>query len=561
MARMIPDIPPERGTGGSRAEGMLFQELKHGLPQDFLVFYGLGYLGEERAREGEVDFLVVHRELGMLAVECKGGGVSRDRDGRWWRHGDSGRCPMGKSPMDQAQENAKALLKELTLRWRRHVGNPYETLPLLMGHALAFPLHLPEDTGLPLEFNRKLLLSSRNLAGIEAWIRGAFEFWRAREDDRMAFDQQSFKRFNKYVLNPKFGIMQTLAGELNAGRPAFVRATEQQYQVIDGLLRFPRLRVEGGAGSGKTMLAAYAAEALANQGLNVLLLCYTRGLCKDLRHSMSTRSESAGRIDVSSFHIMAFRFAHDLELEYAYPPDDDEAKSKQFWMHDTADMIRTAIRSGAATKYDAIIVDESQDFPAHWWELVLDLFADPNEARLLLFCDPHQDIFERGSQIPEVKVIYPLTYNLRNTQEIGKVVTRLGDASLVPHPSCPGGEPPEVFEQTDGLAQVEELVTRLFMEEKVEPRQITILTPHSRKHSFLAGQTQLAGFELADKPGQREDRLLHCSIGAFKGLESDIVIMADIDPADERCNRKARYVAASRAMQRLYVFGRGDWLE
>lgn len=42
----------------------------------------------------------------------------------------------------------------------------------------------------------------------------------------------------------------------------------------------------------------------------------------------------------------------------------------------------------------------------------------------------------------------------------------------------------------------------------------------------------------------------------------DTVTLAatDIDPEDPRCDRNARYVAASRAKHRLFVFEKGDWL-
>ena len=55
---------------------------------------------------------------------------------------------------------------------------------------------------------------------------------------------------------------------------------------------------------------------------------------------------------------------------------------------------------------------------------------------------------------------------------------------------------------------------------------------------------------------ERAGAILHTTISAFKGLESDVLILADIDPEDSRCDRNARYVAASRAKSRLYVFGR-----
>ena len=56
-----------------------------------------------------------------------------------------------------------------------------------------------------------------------------------------------------------------------------------------------------------------------------------------------------------------------------------------------------------------------------------------------------------------------------------------------------------------------------------------------------------------------DNAILHTSIGAFRGPDSGVVIMLDVDPADPRCGVNARNVAASRARHRLHVFATGDW--
>lgn len=70
----------------------------------------------------------------------------------------------------------------------------------------------------------------------------------------------------------------------------------------------------------------------------------------------------------------------------------------------------------------------------------------------------------------------------------------------------------------------------------------------------------LGGVPLADSADARAGKVLHATVGAFKGLESDVVIFLDVDPSDERCDRRARYVAASRAKHALHVVAKGDWL-
>ncbi|MFU8805231.1 MAG: ATP-binding domain-containing protein, partial [Bradymonadaceae bacterium] len=89
---------------------------------------------------------------------------------------------------------------------------------------------------------------------------------------------------------------------------------------------------------------------------------------------------------------------------------------------------------------------------------------------------------------------------------------------------------------------------------------IAILTPHSPKNSILEGAAQLGEHKIVHEPSQWAEGVLHMSISGFKGLEAEIVIMLSIDPSDERSSGNARYVGASRARHRLYVFAKGDWL-
>jgi len=108
--------------------------------------------------------------------------------------------------------------------------------------------------------------------------------------------------------------------------------------------------------------------------------------------------------------------------------------------------------------------------------------------------------------------------------------------------------------------QLDTLIKKLLTTEGFRPDQIVILTPHSLKNSALAGVTSLGDTPLADLKERRSSAITHATIGAFKGLESDVLILVDIDPTDERCDRNARYVAVSRCRHLLYVFTRGDWL-
>ena len=64
--------------------------------------------------------------------------------------------------------------------------------------------------------------------------------------------------------------------------------TERQKVLLDSTRAIPRARFVGGAGSGKTWLAAEKARRLAKDGQRVGLFYYNKGLAEDLRREVST---------------------------------------------------------------------------------------------------------------------------------------------------------------------------------------------------------------------------------------------------------------------------------
>ena len=225
---------------------------------------------------------------------------------------------------------------------------------------------------------------------------------------------------------------------------------------------------------------------------------------------------------------------------------------------------------------------KEQAFAADWWEVLACLYPDPartddpdgacadaddHAGYLLVFHDPTQDIFERGGQVPShTGAVFSLPYNLRNTKRIAELVARLGDLPCRPHPDAPDGGEVIIRRQEPGpkaRGQIANVIRDLVGKQRVPSEQIVVLTPHSRPNSFLANQAALAGLMLVDEESERgEGTLLHTSIGKYKGLESDVVVLADVDMegGDPRSDRRAVYVAVSRARQGLFVFEQGEGL-
>jgi hypothetical protein len=558
MAQMIPPDPPPR-VQGKFAERELWEALRHGLSDDYAVYYGLGLLERERAREGEVDFLVLHRERGMLVVECKGKGVHRGPDGRWYRH-FNGRDEPTHNPVEQAQGQVKDLVKELRVRMK---GLFPDRFPFVHGHAVAFPLASRQDEALPLDAQDDIVLTADDLRRIGPWVDRALGFWRSSAGKvPEPLSPADYTRFRRQVLHPELHLIETLGSRLAVARAALARLTDEQVQILRGCFEMKRVRIAGGAGSGKTALALEAARRFARApGSHVLLICFNRMLGAHLGATVKSWGETGGQVDVTTFHALCRRAYESVGRAYAPPPAKDVEAALQFWNHTTPEVLLEALAVGALPRYDAIIVDEAQDLHAEWSLVLEESLKDRAGGRIVSFSDPAQKIFDRPTGVSEVPASYSLTTNFRNSRAIATVVRDLGRVEMEPHPRAPDGEPPQVHAYpgpSKVRAKLDELVGKLVAH--VPPEQITILTPHRREHSSLSGVTELGGVALADSADTRDGKVLHTTIGAFKGLESDVVILLDIDPEDPRSDRRARYVGASRAKLSLHVFAKGDWM-
>lgn len=124
----------------------------------------------------------------------------------------------------------------------------------------------------------------------------------------------------------------------------------------------------------------------------------------------------------------------------------------------------------------------------------------------------------------------------------------------------PATPPPDEQGTRAERAAIDDLVRTLVDGHDLTPAHLAIITPRTQPNSVLADCESIGGVPITTRLAEADDKLLHSSIGAFKGLERDVVIFADVDPDPPRCTPNARYVAASRAVNRLYVFETSDWL-
>src|SRR5260370_38256909 len=108
MARMYPEQLLDFVE--SSAERLLYKLFEVQLPDSFIVMHSVKWLMRDRRHhdhDGEIDFLIVHRELGMLVLEVKGGRIRMDmaRRQRYTKNRFNKETQSKINPFSQAERN------------------------------------------------------------------------------------------------------------------------------------------------------------------------------------------------------------------------------------------------------------------------------------------------------------------------------------------------------------------------------------------------------------------------------------------------------------------------
>lgn len=569
MAHMIPDQPPQsRDT--TKSEKSLWWDLKRKLSDEFYVYHSLPYLRAD-ANQGEVDFLILHRHYGMLNLECKGFGIDRDESGQWYRKDLNGQQRQMGDPTEQATDQIKSIVRHMREPAFRALGKPStHDFPVVYGWALAFPFSRTKDLNLPMSLEPEIVIGSTRITGdLEDAVIEAMEFYaQLVPANKMRLDEEQFAKF-RHVISPPMKIKRMMIGaQIDREKESFIKLSESQIRAVRQIMDNRRVRIPGGAGTGKTVLAIASAKWLAARGENVLLTCFNKSLGHHLREQVDD-ADLPGTIDAIHFHGLCCNIADkDLGGVLDYPDRDaSEQEHKEFWREESAFALMQAVDEGVLSvgPWDAIIVDEGQDFHKSWWPILADCYSDPETGRLVVFHDDEQAIFDHEPQVPTDCFKYGLYENFRNTKAIAKNLLQLADIDFTPHPGVPDGTDPVLYQQP-GPSKTRKLLAKLIDElvhdEGLDYGEIVILSPRSKKNCALQGAKKLGDHPITSDLGKWGKALLHSTIGSFKGLESNVVILIDIhDGKDGPCSRSDRYVAASRAIHRLYVFARGNWLD
>lgn len=521
MATFHPAIPPAKSPNSE----IKFRRAVADVP-GWIVLHSVGWQSRRHGRpgDGEADFVLIIPDHGILVVEVKGGGVEMAQ-GSWFSTGADGvRHPI-RDPFDQATES-KSTLHRFLKNARPWLG----TIPVF--HCVCFP-DIRIESGLSILGPRELILDKQDLRDPEGAIRRIAAHWEA-------WHRASEKEIQEVVglLAPTRTIRKALKDEVQDAEDALINLTRQQMEVLQALGRNKRAFITGGAGTGKTLLASEKARQASERGLATLLICYN-GLLKE---HLAGILRGTG-VEVESFHSLAIREAKKAGLNLPKNLDQSWFETRAVGdMLDAIDITRT--------KYDAIIVDEAQDFSADWMDAVLFLAKDIHSL-VYLFADSHQDLYSRGWRHLEGYAYFELSVNCRNTRPIAERVNRIFMEERQSN-KAEGPEPVfiEVPRFDSALREVTFQVNRI-LDEGLPKSKIVVLSDSKKViDELLTIRVNGLPFSDSSERGVRVE-----TIHRFKGLDCEVVILILTDFVLEWDFKRLAYVGLSRARSALYVLG------
>lgn len=410
---------------------------------------------------------------------------------------------------------------------------------------------------------------------------------------------QTEEKLLRYMIFPEIRVNKFTQDELFTVEPQDVKALDLSQESIAKNIGDGHRILKGVAGSGKTLVLACRAKYLKTiyPDHKILVVCYNNSLCNHLKHMFG--EDCAEHIDVLNFHSLVKQIT---QANLSMLPKEKQLDYNSRVGQILLDYIEQNLLSDTQ-KYDAILIDEGQDFAQEWIIGLSKLVKE--ESNHILFCyDPAQNIFNRkkpswrsvGLQVQGKKPV-ELSKCYRNTKEILDIAKAFlnpkqldslqnsqDDYDRVLDPDtgeCKAGEYPSIYHQNDvrHLADLIVRKIRQLIQSSISARDIAVLQAKSAEYDVFIAElnTKLATylpetkadfiFSSAEKKALdlQKNTIKIMNVESSKGLEFPYVFFVGMDymprlgeNRDVDSERKLAYVGMTRAQNKLFILGCED---
>jgi len=517
--------------------------LANQLPQDWIVVCNVAWAlqnDQGLVRDGQCDFVVLVPGLGMVVLEVKGSRSVRVGDnGIWYRQETDRRTgqvraevAIDEPPPEQACRNMHTLARAVCDRL------PRQRFPGAFAFLVAYPNGRVESPSTL--YDPSTVVPSQDMHRLERRIRSALEA-RIHQPLGSEFTADMAGRVAAILSNASFRIAPHDA-PLDADEDAvdLDELTRQQFAALRGAFELPRVAIVGPAGSGKTLLALWKLDALLEEGKRALYVCFNKALAEHLKLVNPEMSAAITSVDRLFYQIAGIADGHRI--------------GGKFFTEELPSLVQdVAAELPLLSKYEAIIVDEGQDFGELRLLALLEMLTPAGQW--LFFADWQQNVFNLTKQEPiGAEVTFRLYHNCRNTQLVNAATNGCCELSVVHMPGVPLGAAP-ILKKGWGTTAAAAAWAAAY---ELGPEGGAIfLSPFKLENSCLASARRARGLEVTEdiallgKPGF----VYFSTIRSFKGLEGKNVVLlhANIPGRSLALSPDDLYVACTRATGRLAI--------
>lgn len=552
-------IPANISEFASNGERLLYQKFKNDeTASDLIVLHSVFTSRRMKAVSGELDFLILAPNRGIFALEVKHGDVMR-RGGEWMYADRSGKyVRKTQSPFAQVHSTMHSIrnyILEKTLidpalnsrlekcLWSSAVAfTSSTTRPDLGVEARDWQVILRNDLTLPIA-----ALIKRLSDGAHKSVRH-FDWYDSKDSRPKESDCQKIAEF----LRGDFEINYSSINRLTDGESLIESFTKEQFELLDFVRYNDRCLIQGGAGTGKTVMAMEIAKREIEAGKKVAFFCYNKKLAANLESSLKSAFPDSKKIFVGGLHKY---LAEATGVEF---PAGREDLNRYFREELPMEFLIRNEDLDEEKKFDCLILDEAQDLISPYYIEVFDtilksglangrwvFFGDfSNQA---IFSEDPEESFNLLNEKSTFTIFPPLKVNCRNTKKIAEYNSKVTGAEPPDFRNgSVDGEPIEtIFVDEDEINTEIEKLLREMLQSGISLEKISILSPRKLENTTLKDSNLVRNF--------LENGLTFSTIQSFKGLENSIVLITGFKEIKSAEAKRLLYVAISRAKLKLFA--------
>ncbi len=521
MAKMYPDNI-ELFYDATASEKKVYYALKTQLPdKDFEVFYSVKWQRKrkDKVEKSEADFVVTSPKYGILCLEVKGGtNISIDAESGWHLDDSEGGRDLNESPYDQA-EKSMYYFKDI------YEGINHIKYPGIYAAGAAFPFYnLSEELVAQISNrNSECTIMFKDMSFIGDKIKKMFKAWGGESFGNRLYSKQSHEAMLE-VIRKRIAISAAAGALVEVKERELITINRVQDNYVYFLSNIRQFYIRGGAGTGKTWIAMKMAKNEAAAGKKTMFLCASEPLKKFVRTILESN------VDV-----------YDVKMLFSLIAPGYETLSAPTY-EGVSDLLIEDI-----SKYDAIFIDEAQDFTEEWAYIVKTLLADEKHSRLGVFYDDVQIV--RSDSFGDAFMIdtppFLLNENIRNTSNIYNWATdntNLGKDVITNPVEGPVPHREMIMDRRHLTKRLENLFKEYIIDEALSYKSIVLLVQD--KEAFFNEYPDGIAMWKFTEDVYEEDGKIHVSTPEdFKGLEADMVIYIH----DYRSSDNINYIAYTRA--------------